>query len=80
MDDERELGELRARLEGLCAAFDDFRDQTRAWQDKISDQLERRLNQHSSRLRALELWRAGLAGGLALLGILWAAVWTWMKR
>ena len=80
MDSDRELGELKATVDGLCAAFQDFRDQTRRWQDKLSEQLAERLDQHSRRLRALEIWRAGLAGGLALLGVLWAAVWTLMKR
>ena len=80
MDPGQEFGELKATVEGLCASFQDFRQQTRQWQDKVSEQLEKRLDQHSRRLRALEVWRAGLAGGLALLGILWAALWTWVKR
>ena len=80
MDSEREIGELKTKVDGLCAAFQDFRDQTREWQQDLRSDLLKRLNQHSDRLRALEQWRSWLAGGLAMLGILWAAVWTWMKR
>lgn len=77
---EREVGELKAKVDGLCAAFVDFRAEVRDWQKQIHQMFSGRLDQHSRRLRALEQWRSWLAGGLAMLGILWAAVWTWMKR
>lgn len=80
MDGEREFGELKATVEGLCQAFQDFRDQTRAWQGEVDKRLMGRLDQHSGRLRALEQWRSWLTGGLALLGILWAAAVVWLKR
>lgn len=80
MDGDREFGELKATVDGLCAAFQDFREQTRQWQGGLDERLKERLDSHSGRLRALELWRSGLAGGLAMLGMLWAAVWASMKR
>jgi hypothetical protein len=81
MDAERErLAELKAKVDGLCAAFEDFRTQTRAWQQELRSDLLKQLHQHGERLRTLEQWRSWLAGGLAMLGLLWAAVWTWMKR
>ena len=80
MDGERDFGELKATVEGLCAAFGDHRSETRRWQAEINERLMGRLDQHSGRLRALEQWRSWLTGGLALLGVLWAALVVWLKR
>lgn len=62
---ERELGAMGAELVALGSAFQDFRDETRKQMDRstaeVKAMIAERLNDHSKRIRALELWRAGLA-------------------
>ena len=77
---EREVGELKSKLDALSASFEDFREEMRRWQNGSFARLIDRLDSHSKRLGALERWRSWLAGGLAMLGLLWAALWSWAKR
>ena len=73
-DDARELGGLMAKLDALNAAFEDSRTETRQWQHD----LDRRLCDYSTRLRALEQWRAWGAGALAVLGVIVAWLSSWL--
>lgn len=74
--DERELGELSAKLTALAETVRDFRDDTRQWQQA----LDLRLASYSHRIQKVEHWRAWVTGALALLGVLWASMFAWMKR
>lgn len=65
-DGQRDLGE---RLGGLQAS----QDAMLASLERIEKAVTERLNDHSRRLRALELWRSSLAGVVAVL----TAIWGW---
>lgn len=39
--------------------------------DELRDEMRQGFQTTNTRLKSLELWRAGIAGAVALLGILW---------
>jgi hypothetical protein len=76
---ERELGELKAKVEGLQATFTDFREEMREAFRDLKVNVGARLDTHSRRINSLEKWRAWITGGLAVLAGLWGALMVWLK-
>ena len=79
-DDARELGALSAKLDALTAAFEDHRAELRQWQRDLDGRLfghDGLLTRYSARLRALERWRAWIAGALAVLSVVAAWLSSW---
>lgn len=66
MDNEQ----LIVRIDERLKALGEHLEMTEARILERFDLGERRMNDHSQRLRALENWRWFLAGGLVLLGII----------
>ena len=78
---DREVGEIRVRLDGLTANFEDFRAEARQGRAEVlgmiaqlGDRMGHRLDDHSKRLGALERWRSYIAGALAVLAVMLAVV------
>lgn len=80
-DSERDLGELRAKVEALREAFIDFRaedrrnhaDERKAIED-LGEKIIGRLDGYGQRIRKLELWRSAVLGAVAALAALWGLV------
>ncbi|HAM54135.1 MAG TPA: hypothetical protein DCQ64_01445 [Candidatus Rokubacteria bacterium] len=77
-DHDRELGLLQARMDGLVDAFRDFRQEAREGHEevkgligKLSADMGARLEDHDTRLRGLERWRAWVLGGVAAISAAW---------
>lgn len=75
--DRVQLAELRTMLTALDRRFMDYQVETRRWRDELRADLIKRLDEHSGRLRKIEVWRGWLLGILAAL----AAVigWGWLR-
>jgi hypothetical protein len=79
MSYEREIGEVKATLDGLAHEFVDFRAEQRRWQATWDARFDRVVRDHADRLSRLERHRAWLAGGLAVLGMIAAVVVAWVR-
>ena len=88
--DDREFGRLEAKVDGILAAFEDFRIETRQhredetrWRDQFTAKLFGDngggiLSRHGQRIAALERWRAWIAGGIAFLGTA-GGILAWLR-
>lgn len=88
--DDRQFGQLEAKVEGILAAFEDFRSEARQqreedirWREQFSTKLfgdngAGILSRHGQRLAALERWRAWIAGGVAFLGAA-GGIFAWLR-
>lgn len=75
--DRVQLAELRTMLTALDRRFMDYQAETRRWRDEFRADLTKRLDEHSGRLRKMEVWRGWLLGILAALGAVIG--WGWLR-
>ena len=88
--DEREFGRLEANVDGILAAFEDFRLEARQhrqedtqWREQFNTRLfgdngTGILSRHGQRIAALERWRAWIAGGVAFLASA-GGIFAWFR-
>ena len=72
----RAFNEFRTE-DAIC--FADFRQEQQESFDKLEAQLTRKLEEYSTRIHVLELWRSGLMGAWGVLVLLWGGLLAWIK-